>query len=105
MSIQAIRTRGAGSIRHQSTHHETSDNYAGVVARLCGRRRVIVCRDHIQWILRRRRRGGAERPWRSVGYFRTREALMRVSAGLCCRIDPATMAILAALPDVIGGLQ
>jgi hypothetical protein len=64
---------------------------------------VIVCKDAIQWALQQRKKGGAERPWRSVGYFRTRSALLRVSATLCSRIDPAALAILLALPDQIGG--
>jgi hypothetical protein len=83
-------------------HHETADNYAGVIARLCLKHRVIICRDGIQWIAQYKKNGGAERPWRSAGYFRTRDALIRVCASLCGRIDPNAMAILAALPDVIG---
>lgn len=84
-------------------HQETSDDYSGVIAHLCARHRVIVCKDAIQWILQQRKNGGAERPWRGVAYIRTRNALVRVSANLCGRIDPAAVAILAALPDVIGG--
>ena len=83
--------------------HETSDAYGRVIAQLCARHRVIVCKDALQWILQQRKKGGAERPWRSVGYFRTRSALLRVSATLCSRIDPAAVAILLALPDQVGG--
>ena len=85
------------------SHHETSDAYACVTTQLCPRHRVIVCNDAIQWILQQRKKGGAERPWRGIGYFRTRDALLRVSATLCGRIDPAAMALLLALPDQIGG--
>jgi len=84
-------------------NHETSDSYAGVIARLCPRHRVIICRDGIQLITQRRKNGGAERPWRSLRYFRTREALMRFCATLCERVDPAAWAALATLPDIIGG--
>ena len=66
-------------------HHETSDHYIGVQTYLCPVHRVITCRDDLQWILQRRKKGGAERPWRGVGYFRTRNALIRVSATLCGR--------------------
>jgi len=83
-----------------STRHETSDHYACVVMSLCPRHRVIVCKDNLQWIVQRCKRVGAERPWRSLQYFRTREALMRLCARVCQRIDPAA---LAALPDIIGG--
>ena len=50
---------------------ETADNYAGVIAVLSDRWRVIVCKDGKQWILQRRKKsGGAERPWRSREYLR-----------------------------------
>jgi hypothetical protein len=81
---------------------ETADQYRGLVAQLCDRHRVVTCKDDLQWILQRRKKGGAERPWRGVGYFRTREALIRVCASLCSRIDPSALAILAALPGHIG---
>ena len=90
-------------IRPLNPQQETADDYVGVLARFCDRHRVITCKDDIQWILQRRKRGGAERPWRGVGYFRTREALIRACASLCGRIDPSAMAILLALPAQIGG--
>ena len=84
---------------------ETSDHYARVVVGLCPRHRVIVCKDDIQWILQQRKKGGAERPWRGVGYFRTRDALIRLCASLCSRVDPGTMATLAARPEFFGGAK
>lgn len=80
---------------------ETSDNYAGVIAVLSDGWRVIICKDGIQWILQRRKKGGAQRPWRGQGYFRTRRALLRVCATSCDRIDPCAMAALVALPEWI----
>lgn len=90
--------------REPAQHHETADHYPRVVARLCARHRVIVCRDGIQWISQRRegQRGGRAR-WAGVGYFLARDALLRVSRRLCARIDPAALAALAALPDRFGG--
>ncbi len=82
---------------------ETADGYRRVIARLCDGWRVIVCKDDLLWILQRRKNGGAEHPWRGVGYFRTCEALMRLCAASCLRIDPAALAALAALPERIGG--
>ena len=82
---------------------ETSDGFSGVIAHLCDSHRVITCRDNHQWITQYRKKGGAERPWRGVGYFRTRVALIRACATLCGRIDPSAMAILMALPSHIGG--
>ena len=90
--------------RTQANHHETADSYSGVVAQLCDRHRVIICRDHLQWILQVRRgeRHGQPR-WEGLAYCRTREALIRLSHTVCCRIDPSAMAILMALPSHIGG--
>ena len=87
----------------RKTCHETSDTYGAIVAVLDHKHRVIVCKDGIQWITQRRKAGGAERPWRGLGYFRTRKALIRACATLCERADPGAMSILLALPDVIGG--
>ena len=103
----AVQNRGkrrfSGTEKSAGATHETADGYAQIVAYLCDGWRVIVCKDNIQWILQRRKKGGAERPWRAVGYFRTREALIRLCAASCGRIDPATLAALAALPETIGG--
>jgi hypothetical protein len=103
-----LRQENAGSARMTpraaAHHHETSDTYTGVVARLCPRHRVIICKDAIQWILQRRDAQRAGRPrWTGIGYFRTRSALIAVSRTVCARIDPNAMAILAALPGTIGG--
>ena len=81
---------------------ETSDDYGAVLVVLDHRHRVIICRDGIQWIIQRRKPGGAARPWRGVSYHTTRNALIRVCAKLCGQIDPNVMPPLLALPDVIG---
>lgn len=86
------------------SHHETADDYVNTIAQLCPRRRVIVYKDAIQWILQARRgqRHGQPR-WEALQYCRTRDALIRLSHTFCSRIDPAALAILLALPDQIGG--
>lgn len=85
------------------SNQETSDHYAGVLTQLGNRHRVIICKDAIQWIVQCRKDGGADRPWRALGYFRTRNALIQACATLYGRVDPSAMSILLALPDVIGG--
>jgi len=105
-SDREIRQALAANSRTLSTsdnHQETADHYRGLVAQLCARHRVVVCKDDIQWILQRRKKGGAERPWRALHYHRSRDALIRVWATLCGRIDPAAMAFLLALPSHFGG--
>ena len=84
--------------------HETSDTYGEIVAVLDHKHRVIACKDGIQWITQRRKSGGAERPWRALGYYTTRKALIRACALLSREIEPAVMSLLADLPDTIGRL-
>ncbi len=77
-----------------STQHETSDSYHGeIVGR--GSHRAIICRDGIQYILQERKKGDAERPWRSVGYCTTRKALIRLGAD----VEPRLVPELEVLPD------
>lgn len=57
-------------------HRETDDNYRGEVFRR-GDHRVVLCRDGIQWIIQRRRKGAGER-WKALGYCTTRKALIRL---------------------------
>lgn len=82
--------------------HETADAWGAIIAYPAAGWRVIVCRDRLQWILQRRKNGGAERPWRAVGYCQTREALVRLCAASCGPVDPFAAAILASLPETIG---
>lgn len=60
--------------------HETSDAYARALARLSDRWRVVACKDELQWIVQRRKEGGAERPWRAAAYFGNRDLLIRFCA-------------------------
>lgn len=87
------------------SRHETADGYSRVICHLADSLRVITCKDNWQWILQRRKKGGAGRPWRAVSYHRTRSALIGRSAALCFRIDPGALAMLAALPEYFGGSQ
>lgn len=59
---------------------ERSDRYAGEIHR-AGDWRVALCRDGLQWLLQRRRttrQEGATAAWDSLGYFRGRDALVRL---------------------------
>jgi len=109
MNAQTITHMLGGSdtencrMRQSPCAQETSDCYSGIVAQLSDDVRVVECRDRIQWIVQRRKKGGAARPWRGIAYCVTRNALMRVCASLEGRNDPAALATLAALPDRIGG--
>jgi hypothetical protein len=85
------------------SRRERDDGYRSVVARLNSGWRVIVCADHLQWIVQRACAGRARTTeWRAVGFYRTRNALTAACARLCGHCDPAAMAMLAALPDAFG---
>lgn len=76
--------------------HETADAYAAVIA-TWGGLRVVLCRDGLQWLVQRRKGGGAQRPWRSQHYCITRTALVR----LCAASDapPAVIEVVEHLPE------
>jgi hypothetical protein len=80
---------------------ETADEYGCVVLQLNAQWRVIECPDRLQWIIQRRKRGGAERPWRAVHYCRTRKALLRLCATSCWPVGAVELDLLAALPERI----
>ncbi len=85
------------------THHETGDLYHGIVAQLAPNFRVVECRDGIQWIIQRREKGTAQRPWRGVSFCGTRAALLRLCGALELAFDPVEWAKLEALPERMGG--
>jgi hypothetical protein len=95
---------GRWPTRTTATHHETSDDYTGVIAQLCPRHRLVTCKDGSQWILQRRDAQRAGRPrWAGIGYFRTRMALVLASRAVCEHPDPNALAVLDNLPNTIGG--
>lgn len=80
---------------------ETADNYQSVAACLNSTWRIIRCRDDIQWILQRRKNGGAERPWRAVAYCCTLKALFRLCASCCGLSEPELGTLEARLLDFL----
>ena len=84
------------------SHRERDDNYRSVVVRLSPRWRVIVCRDGAQWIIQKKEASHAG-PWRGVSYHTCRSSLIRTCGSLNLLSEPSVTAILAALPDRIGG--
>lgn len=57
-------------------HRETSNLYRGELFRH-GHYRVIVCRDGIQWIIQRQKKGVRAR-WVALSYCTTQKSLSRV---------------------------
>ena len=77
------------------TPSEISDDYPGVVVMLNPRWRVIAGSCGLQWILQHRRLNREK--WEGQSFCRTREAIIRCSAGYTT--DPAALAALEALPE------
>lgn len=77
---------------------ETADDYPRLVTELCAGWRVVVCRDGIQWILQRREKGAATRPWRPT----TKKALIRLCGELELPVEPNAAELLDALPERTG---
>lgn len=86
---------------------ETSEAYRGVVAKLNERFRVIDSLEkppHRQWILQRRRSRNNPDTWKGDAYTQKRATLLRViRERVRDRIDPAALALVEALPEVIDG--
>ena len=81
----------------QLDHRETADGYQGEIVRQ-GSHRVILCRDGIQWIVQRHRKGAGAR-WQAVGYCTTRAALIRLWPGSHAGVPPE----ITALPETTRG--
>jgi hypothetical protein len=106
---------------------EVSENYADTLCVLNDSWRVVVCRDLLHWSLQQRRRSTApapdsrrspERPatsrqpksytvpgvdWQGRGFFSVAADLRRAALAHSGEIDPVAVAVLAGLPDRIGG--
>ena len=96
----SLNTRTAPDAK--ASQKEADADYAGEIARLSDRWRVIVCRDRIQWILQSRDAGGSHMArWRGRHYCTTREALIRLCGSLCAVPDVEAMLVLSSLPERI----
>ncbi len=85
----------------KSSGSEESPDYLNVIVQ-DEKRRVIVCRHGLQWIIQLPggKRGGAAR-WRNRSYCRSKKALIHFSHTHTGGIGTKELAILDALPDWI----
>ena len=84
---------------------ESDDNYLDVAAQLAPRWRVIVCKDHLQWIIQKRTAEPLHAGiWRGVSYVTSRSSLIILCASLELLSDPLARARLEALPEQFSGL-
>ena len=81
------------------TNRERDDGFSQVVIELAPRWRVIVCKDHLQWIIQKRSAKLLHRGlWRGHSYVTNRSSLIRLSASLGLLSDDTSRATLDALP-------
>ena len=81
------------------SHRESDDNYHNVILQLAPRRRVIVCKDYFQWIIRKRTAEPLHRGvWRGHSYVTSRSSLIRLCATLGLLSDDTSRATFDALP-------
>jgi len=82
------------------SNRERDDSFCQVVVQLAPRWRVIVCKDHLQWIIQKRSAEPLHRGvWRGHSYVTSRNSLIRLCASLELLSDHTVRATLDALPD------
>ena len=83
-------------------HREEADEYCSIVCRLNDRWRIIICRDHLQFIVQHRRgeRRGTPR-WQGHSYCQTRDVVERVCRAFAGSIEANAQAEISRLPDHI----
>lgn len=90
--------------RPRTDHHESADDYCGVIHDL-GCYRIAVCKDDLQWLFQRRRPRfkGVGTAWDSLSFITTRTALIRVQREYMGYDAP----VLLTLPELFksGGQQ
>ena len=82
---------------------ERDDLYPKVVAQPSIRWRVILCAQGLQWIIQKKESSHAG-PWRAEKYLTSRSALIKACGTLGLLSDPATEAVIYALPDHVSQL-
>ena len=87
------------------SNRERNDGFSQVVVQLAPRWRVIVCKDHLQWIIQKRTAEPLHRgEWRGQSYVTSRNSLIRLCASLELLSDDNARATLDALPEQFSGL-
>ena len=87
------------------SNRERDDGFSQVVVQLAPRWRVIVCKDHLQWIIQKRMAEPLHRGvWRSQSYVTSRNSLIRLCASLELLSDDNARDRLEALPEQFSGL-
>ena len=87
------------------SNRERDDGFSQVVVQLAPRWRVIVCKDHIQWIIQKRSAEPSHRGvWRGHSYVTNRSSLIKLCASLELLSDHFVRVTLDALPEQLSGI-
>ena len=87
------------------SNRERDEDFSQVVVQLAPRWRVIVCKDHIQWIIQKRSAEPSHRGvWRSHSYVTSRSSLIKLCASLELLSDHVVRVTLDALPEQLSGI-
>ena len=82
------------------SNRERDDGFSQVIVQFAPRWRVIVCKDHLQWIIQKRSAETLHRgEWRGHSYVTSRNSLISLCASLGLLSDHALRAALDALPE------
>ena len=86
-------------------NNESASNYPHIVCNIGRYRRVILCRDGLQWIIQASDgKNGGRRRWTGKSYVTSRDKLIE----LCRRLDGFSeqihLPMLLELPENVGGL-
>ena len=82
------------------SNRERDDDFSQVVVQFAPRWRVIVCKDHIQWIIQKRSAEPSRRGvWRGHSYVTNRSSLIKLCASLELLSDHVVRVTLDALPE------
>jgi hypothetical protein len=85
------------------SHRERDTDYAYVVVQLAPRYRVILCPQHLQWIIQRKE-CSRRADWRAEQYLTSRDGLIEACGKRGLLSDPNAEAVLHALPDHVNQL-
>ena len=82
------------------SNRERDDSFSQVVVQMAPRWRVIICKDHLQWIIQKRSAETLHRgEWRGHSYVTSRSSLIKLCASLELLSYHVVRVTLDALPE------
>ena len=85
------------------SHRERDDCYADVVALMSPNWRIIICSQHLQWIIQKKESSRLGH-WRARQYLTSRDSVIKACGKLGFLSNANTEAVLHALPEYVSKL-